>query len=103
MREPIGAITADLSFISLELALPPALLLAAPHAWLVALVKPQFEVGRAAIGKGGVVRDKDAREAAVAKIAALVTKCGWTILGHLESPIAGGDGNVEYLLAARKT
>ena len=103
VREPIGAITADLSFISLELALPPALLLAAPHAWLVALVKPQFEVGRAAIGKGGVVRDKDAREAAVAKIAALVTKCGWTILGHLESPIAGGDGNVEYLLAARKT
>jgi 23S rRNA (cytidine1920-2'-O)/16S rRNA (cytidine1409-2'-O)-methyltransferase len=101
--EPVGAVTADLSFISLELALPPALSLAAPDAWLVALVKPQFEVGRAAVGKGGVVRDAAAREAAVAKIADFVTKGGWQVLGHIESPITGSDGNVEYLLAARKT
>ena len=98
----IGAITADLSFISLELALSPALSLAAPDAWLVALVKPQFEVGRAAIGKGGVVRDRAAREAATTKIADFVAGSGWKVLGHIESPITGGDGNVEYLLAARK-
>ena len=100
--DPIGAITADLSFIGLELALPPALSLAARDAWMVALVKPQFEVGRAAIGKGGIVRDKAVREAAVTKIATFVARSGWTVLGDIESPIAGGDGNIEYLLAARK-
>ena len=103
VAEPIGAITADLSFISLELALPPALSLAGRDAWLVALVKPQFEVGRAAIGKSGVVRDGTARKAALAKIENFVARNGWNILGHIESPITGGDGNVEYLLAARKT
>ena len=103
VAEPVGAITADLSFITLELGLPPALSLAAPDAWLVALVKPQFEAGRAAIGKGGVVRDRMAREAALTKIAEFAAKSGWKVLGHMESPIAGGDGNVEYLLAARKT
>lgn len=101
--ELVGAITADLSFISLTLALPPALALAAPGAWLVALVKPQFEAGRAAIGKGGVVRDETARKAALAKIENFVARNGWRILGHIESPITGGDGNIEYLLAARKT
>ena len=100
--EPVGAITADLSFISLELGLPPALSLASSGAWLVTLVKPQFEVGRAAVGKGGVVRDKAARQAAVTKIGEFVARGGWTVLGHIESPIMGGDGNLEYLLAARK-
>jgi 23S rRNA (cytidine1920-2'-O)/16S rRNA (cytidine1409-2'-O)-methyltransferase len=101
--EPVDAIAADLSFISLELALPPALSLATPNAWLVALVKPQFEVGRAAIGKGGLVRDQAARKTATTKIADFVAGSGWKILGHVDSPITGGDGNVEYLLAARKT
>ena len=72
VAEPVGAIAADLSFISLELALPPALSLASPGAWLVALVKPQFEVGRAFVGKGGVVRDAGARVAAVARITEFV-------------------------------
>jgi len=99
----IGAITADLSFISLKLALPPALSLASKGAWAVLLVKPQFEVGRGAIGKGGIVRDKAAREAVPADIAGFIaTQAGWRVLGHMESPIAGGDGNVEYLLAAMK-
>ena len=101
--EPLGAITADLSFISLELVLPPALALAVPGAWLVALVKPQFEVGRPLVGKGGVVRDTDARAAAIARIANFVgAQPGWRVLGHIESPIAGGDGNIEYLLAAQR-
>ena len=103
IEDSIGAITADLSFIGLELALPPALSLAARDAWMVALVKPQFEVGLAAIGKGGIVRDKAVRDAAVTKIATFVARLGWTVLGDIESPIAGGDGNIEYLLAARKS
>ncbi|HXS06666.1 MAG TPA: TlyA family RNA methyltransferase [Rhizomicrobium sp.] len=100
----IHAVTADLSFISLELALPPALSLAAPDAWLVSLIKPQFEVGRAAIGKGGVVRDEKARAASIAKIADFIGgQPGWRILGKIESPITGSDGNAEYLLAAVKS
>jgi len=69
----------------------------------VMLVKPQFEVGRGAIGKGGIVGDKAVREAAVAGIADFVTaQTGWRVLGHVESPLEGGDGNIEYLLAALK-
>jgi 23S rRNA (cytidine1920-2'-O)/16S rRNA (cytidine1409-2'-O)-methyltransferase len=98
---PVGAIVADVSFISLEKALPAALACAAPGAWLVALVKPQFEVGRGAIGKGGIVRDAAAREAAVARIAAwLEGMPGWRVVGTLASPITGGDGNAEVLIGA---
>jgi len=101
--DEIMAVTADLSFISLKLALPPALSLAAKGAWTVLLVKPQFEVGRGAVGKGGIVRDPAAREAALASVADFIaTQAGWRTLGFIESPIAGGDGNVEYLLAAVK-
>ncbi len=99
---PPDWITADLSFISLALALPPALALARPGARLVALVKPQFEVGRAHLGKGGVVRDPAARAAAGARIAACLEASGWAVLGLVESPIAGGDGNREGLIAAAK-
>lgn len=99
--EPVTAVVADLSFISLTLALPAALALATPGAWLVALVKPQFEAGRAAVGKGGIVRDGTAREAAVEKVRNwLVSRAGWQVLGVVPSPITGGSGNVEYLLAA---
>jgi len=100
--EAPDAIVADVSFIGLKLALPAALALAAPGAWLVALVKPQFEVGRFAIGKGGVVRDAKAQNAALEDIAAWIAASGWTILGHMESPIAGGEGNREFLIAAGK-
>jgi len=101
--DKIAAVTADLSFISLKLALPPALSLAAEGAWAVLLVKPQFEAGRGAVGKGGIVRDQGAREAVLTGIADFIAaEAGWRVLGHIESPIAGGDGNVEYLLAAAK-
>jgi 23S rRNA (cytidine1920-2'-O)/16S rRNA (cytidine1409-2'-O)-methyltransferase len=103
IAEPIDAVVADVSFISLKLALPPALALARDGAWLVALVKPQFEVGRARIGKGGVVRDASVREAAVSDVAGWLSALGWTIDGTLESPILGGSGNREFLLAARKS
>lgn len=97
-----GAIVADVSFISLKLVLPNAFKLAAPGAWLAVLFKPQFEVGRAHIGKGGVVRDAAARERALADFTAwLSSEQDWTVLGSMQSPIAGGDGNIEYLVAAR--
>ena len=94
---------ADLSFISLKLALPPALGLAAPDAWGVFLVKPQFEVGRKALGKGGIVRDPEiARQAADGIAAWLETEQRWRVIGVLPSPIAGGSGNREFLIGARK-
>lgn len=97
------AIVIDVSFISLTLALPPALTLAAPGAWLVALVKPQFEVGQAHIGRGGIVRDPAIGLAAAERIAGFVSdKPGWLIRGLIESPITGSDGNREYLLGAQK-
>jgi 23S rRNA (cytidine1920-2'-O)/16S rRNA (cytidine1409-2'-O)-methyltransferase len=99
----VEAITADLSFISLKLALPPALALAEPGAWAVVLVKPQFEVGRAALGKGGVVRDANVARAAAEDIASwLAEQQGWRAVGLLPSPIAGGSGNQEFLLGARR-
>jgi len=97
------AVVIDVSFIGLKLALPPALSLAGSGAWLVALVKPQFEVGRYAIGKGGIVKDAEARDAAVKDVADWIAdQAGWTVAGHMESPIEGGDGNREYLIAAKK-
>jgi 23S rRNA (cytidine1920-2'-O)/16S rRNA (cytidine1409-2'-O)-methyltransferase len=99
--EGVGAIVADVSFISLTLALPVALRLAAPGAWLVALIKPQFEAGREAVGKGGIVRDQAAREAAVRRVRDFVAGVpGWSVLGVMPSPIEGGSGNQEFLLVA---
>lgn len=101
--EPVGAVAADVSFISLTKALPAALALTAPGAWLVALIKPQFEAGRAAVGKGGIVRDPAARERAVATVEAWVAgQAGWRVLGVIPSPIAGGSGNAEFLLGAAR-
>lgn len=97
----VTALVADVSFISLEKALPAALGLAAPGCWLVALVKPQFEAGRAAVGKGGLVREASVREAQAAKIAAWVgARPGWRVVGVIPSPIEGGSGNQEFLLGA---
>jgi 23S rRNA (cytidine1920-2'-O)/16S rRNA (cytidine1409-2'-O)-methyltransferase len=101
VKEPVGAIVADVSFISLTLVLPPAFRLAAPGAWLVALVKPQFEAGRAVVGKGGVVRDAAKRKEAVAKIRQFIEEGGWTVTGEIVSPISGRSGNEEFLIGAR--
>src|ERR1700761_9228663 len=98
------AVVIDVSFIGLKLALPPSLSLAASGAWLVALVKPQFEVGKFAIGKGGVVKDEVARDAAVDEVTGWIdNQSAWKVLGRIESPITGGDGNQEFLVAAQKT
>lgn len=95
-------VVSDVSFISLKLALPPALALAAPGAEAVLLVKPQFEVGRERIGKGGLVAANDAEACAADLADWLAGQPGWTVLGLCPSPIAGGDGNTEFLLAGRK-
>jgi 23S rRNA (cytidine1920-2'-O)/16S rRNA (cytidine1409-2'-O)-methyltransferase len=100
--QPVGAITADVSFISLTKVLPAAFALAAPDAWAVLLVKPQFEAGREAVGKGGIVRSEAARAGALAAVERFVgAQPGWRTLPPIVSPITGQSGNVEYLLGAR--
>ena len=92
-----------MSFISLKLALPPALALAQKGAICALLVKPQFEVGREAIGKGGILRDPADGERMAEELKNwLETQPGWRALGLCPSPIEGGDGNREYLLAGKK-
>lgn len=99
----VGLVVSDVSFISLKLALPNALALAASGAHAVLLVKPQFEAGREAIGKGGLLKDP-ARGPVIAQELSdwLDEQPGWRSLGILPSPISGGDGNVEFLLAGVK-
>ncbi|THD44655.1 MAG: TlyA family RNA methyltransferase [Bradyrhizobium sp.] len=94
------AIVIDLSFISQRLVLPAVLPLAASPAWLVSLIKPQFEVGRERLVKGAV-RDKAALDEACASVQTCVEALGWTSLGLIPSPILGGDGAQEFLYAAR--
>lgn len=97
------AIVCDVSFISLKLALPPALELAEEDAWGVFLIKPQFEAGREAIGKGGILKDVQEGERIAASMADwLNAQPGWRALGIAPSPIEGGDGNREYLLGGVK-
>ncbi len=95
-------IVCDLSFIGLAKALETPLSLAAPDADLIALVKPQFEMeSRSEVGKGGVVSDPEARQAALDRVSAWLETQGWTLRGTAESPVVGGDGNREWLLWAQ--
>ncbi len=96
-----GLVTCDVSFISLGLVLPAVLALAAKGAHLVALVKPQFEVGPGRVKKG-IVKDPSLHREALEKIANLVQSLGWQVTGEIPSPITGGDGNLEFLLGATK-
>ncbi|MBI1684492.1 TlyA family RNA methyltransferase [Caulobacter hibisci] len=98
----VGLVVTDVSFISLEKALPAALALAHPGADLVALVKPQFEAGRENVGKGGLVKDSAIIAACVERVAAFLEASGWTVRDSADSPITGGEGQVEKLLWATK-
>ena len=99
VSEPVGLIACDASFIGLTVVLPAALRMAAPGAWLVALIKPQFEVGRGQVGKGGVVRDPALHEAVCQSVTRwLGSRPGWRVLGVTESPITGPEGNREFLI-----
>ena len=99
---PVQLIVCDVSFISLKLALPPALALAEEGAELVALIKPQFEAGREALGKGGIVSDPLAHERVCREIVDFLAQQGWRVLGVTASPVEGGDGNREFLVGAMK-
>ncbi len=102
--EAPDVVVCDASFIGLEVVLPAALALAREGATLIALIKPQFEVGKGRVGKGGIVREQALRDEVVARIRAwLDDTMHWRVLGVTESPITGADGNVEYLIAAVKT
>ncbi len=101
--EPIDLVTCDASFIGLETVLPAPLALTAPGARLVALIKPQFEVGKGQVGTGGVVRDPELHGQVCARIEAwLGAREGWRVLGPTESPILGPEGNKEFLIAGAR-
>jgi len=98
--EKIGLVVIDASFISLEKVVPPVMQFLSPNAGIIALIKPQFEVGKKQVGKGGIVRDEVARNAAVRKIEEFVKGLGLEVRGVVQSPITGQDGNVEFLIYA---
>ncbi len=103
VSEAIDLLVCDASFIGLRTVLPAPLALTAPGARLVALIKPQFEVGKARVGKGGVVRDPALHEEVCATIRDwLAAQPGWQVLGITESPITGPEGNKEFLIAATR-
>lgn len=99
---PVGFIVTDVSFISLIKAMPGPLALALPNAIFIGLIKPQFEVGRAQIGKNGIVQNDSAKQQARAAVRAFLEAEGWRVLNEAESPILGQHGNQEFLIAAQK-
>jgi 23S rRNA (cytidine1920-2'-O)/16S rRNA (cytidine1409-2'-O)-methyltransferase len=99
--ENVSAVVVDVSFISVTKVLESVLPFATRGAWIVILVKPQFEVGRGNVGSGGIVRDETARQGAFTAVRDwLSSRHGWTIVGDMPSPILGGSGNAEFLLGA---
>jgi 23S rRNA (cytidine1920-2'-O)/16S rRNA (cytidine1409-2'-O)-methyltransferase len=100
--EPVDLVVSDLSFISLTLVLPALIGVVRPDGDLVLMVKPQFEVGKERLGKGGVVRDPELRADAVRGVARKAQELGWGIEGVAASPLPGPSGNVEYFLWIRR-
>ena len=100
--EPADIVVIDVSFISLTMIIPPALALLRPGGVLLALIKPQFEVGKGEVGKGGIVRDESKHREVVDKITEFVKSLGIGVLGVIPSPIEGAEGNKEFLIAAVK-
>ena len=100
--EPIDIIVCDASFISLPKVLERPLSFAAPDAWAIALIKPQFEAGREEVGKGGVVRDPAVHARVCEEVQRWFEDQGWHVAGITPSPITGPEGNVEFLIGARR-
>lgn len=99
---PPDIVVCDASFIGLETVLSSGLALAKPKALLVALIKPQFEVGPERVGKGGVVRDPVLHREVCDRIAEWLHAIGWSVVGVIESPLRGPEGNAEFLIHARR-
>lgn len=102
ISEPVDLIVCDASFIGLSKVLERPLSFARPGAGLIALIKPQFEAGRDEVGKGGVVRDPDVHARVCHDVQTWLTDIGWHVERVIESPIKGPEGNIEFLIAARK-
>jgi 23S rRNA (cytidine1920-2'-O)/16S rRNA (cytidine1409-2'-O)-methyltransferase len=100
ITEPVDIAVIDVSFISLGKVVPVVVRFLRPHSEIIALIKPQFEVGRDHVGKGGIVRDDAARTAAVEMVKEVFREAGFTVRGVIPSPITGQDGNVEFLIYA---
>jgi 23S rRNA (cytidine1920-2'-O)/16S rRNA (cytidine1409-2'-O)-methyltransferase len=92
----------DVSFISATLLLVPVLAAAPAISEAVILIKPQFEAGRGNVGKGGIVRDPEVHKLAVEKVSSSITELGWQVVEVIPSPITGAEGNIEFLLYARR-
>ncbi|MCH9766056.1 MAG: TlyA family RNA methyltransferase [Alphaproteobacteria bacterium] len=100
---PIDALVADVSFISLTKVLPTAMQLTTPAAWMIALIKPQFEVGPGGLGKDGLVKDGALRSAAIDDVRSWIARQqGWHVVGTIPSPVRGSSGNYETLIGARR-
>jgi 23S rRNA (cytidine1920-2'-O)/16S rRNA (cytidine1409-2'-O)-methyltransferase len=97
LPEMVDLVTADVSFISLELIFPAAVRWLRPNGQVVALIKPQFEAGRQEVGKGGVVRDPDVHRAVLERVAGMAAELGLGLRGLVTSPLRGPAGNVEFL------
>ena len=103
IADPIEALVCDASFIGLATLLPAPLALCGPDAWAVALIKPQFEAGPQAVGRKGVVRDPAVHQAVCDRVQAWWSALpGWSVLGVIESPVTGPEGNREFLIGARR-
>ena len=100
--EPVGIIVIDVSFISLTKIIPSAIQFLNPGGILVALIKPQFEVGKGEVGKGGIVRDENKHEEVVNKITKFIEELNFDVSGVIPSPILGAQGNKEFLISAVK-
>ncbi len=95
---PIHGAVIDVSFISLKLVAPPVSKILEEKAFIIALIKPQFEVGKGQVGKGGVVRDPELHQEVIEQIRAFFETLGWTVQGHIPSPLLGPKGNKEFLM-----
>jgi 23S rRNA (cytidine1920-2'-O)/16S rRNA (cytidine1409-2'-O)-methyltransferase len=102
LREEVDGAVMDVSFISLKLAVPAASRLLKDHAFIVALVKPQFEVGRGRVGKGGVVRDPVLHLSVMDELSQFFRNLGWEVVGQMPSPLLGPKGNREFLVYLRR-
>ena len=98
LNEPPDGAVIDVSFISLKLVIPPVSRLLAQNAFVIALIKPQFEAGKGKVGKGGVIRDPSTHKAVVSEIEKFSSEAGWTVKGHIPSPVLGPKGNREFLM-----
>ncbi|MBN2123587.1 MAG: TlyA family RNA methyltransferase [Deltaproteobacteria bacterium] len=102
LEEEVDGAVIDVSFISLKLVIPPVSACLKPEAFMIALIKPQFEVGKGLVGKGGVVREPTLHRQVIEEISRFSEGAGWSVIGHIPSPLLGPKGNREFLIALRR-